>query len=261
MRVVVDRRRRTKWERELPFRMLSVRHRSTSMILRVFAVILMFWAVLAPVMAAEQRLRFTAVDGMRRNEQAHTLLSRAYAYLGLAFDVIYLTPNRSIQEVENGTADGELLRSRLLGDHFTEIVRVDVPVLSMPIYAYTSDLRFRDHTLDEMKNLRVGHVAGALFAEKAVAGFLNVTKVEDPEVLFDMLQLQRIDIAIAAENPGDLLMEAADEGTIYRVGDRLMAVDFYHYLNRRHKSLVPLLEEILVRMNKDQGEGGFYSNN
>ncbi|WP_420411483.1 hypothetical protein [Roseibium sp.] len=218
------------------------------MIRKFSTLILIYLVCFGGTAAAEMQLRFTAVDGMRHNTQALELLQRAYSVLGISFSVVYLTPHRSIQEVENGAADGELLRIKQIGDHFTEIIRVNVPVISLPIYAYASDEEMTSLTLGEMKDVRVGYVAGAKFAEEMTADLPNVTTVETPEVLFNMLQRQRLDIAIAAENPGDRLLKTAAHGPVYKGDNHLRLIDFYHYLNRRHAALVPRLERALAEI-------------
>ncbi len=215
------------------------------MIHRTTALILIIWCFMGSA-AAESRLRFTAVDGMRQNNQAVDILEKAYSRLGIQFAIVYLTPNRSIQEVENGAADGELVRIKQIGDHFTEIVRVEVPILSLPIYAYTNDEELIDLRPAEMAGVRVGHVAGAKFAERLTAKLPNVTTVETPEVLFNMLQKRRLDVVIAAEPPGDQFMAAAPKDAVFKGRDQLQSVDFYHYLNRRHLALVPRLERALT---------------
>jgi polar amino acid transport system substrate-binding protein len=215
------------------------------MVRQVVAFVLIILCCIPTVAAAETRLRFTAVDGMRHNPQALSVLQRAYSMLGIRFSVVYLTPTRSIHEVENGFADGELLRIKQIGDHFTEIVRVEVPVISLPVYGYTNDKSLTGLTLNEMETVRVGYVAGALFAEMMTAELTNVTAVESPSVLFNMLEKRRLDVAIAAENPGDHFLKSAKQSPVYKGSVRLRSVDLYHYLNRRHTALVPRLERVL----------------
>ncbi|WP_428527381.1 hypothetical protein [Roseibium sp.] len=197
---------------------------------------------------SETYFKFTAVEGMRHNMEGLRLLREAYAAIGVEFSVLYLTPNRSIQEVESGAADGELLRIRQVGHHFTEIVRVEVPVISLPIYAYTNDPQLAGLTLGEMGRFRVGYVDGALFAQRMTAKLPDVTPVESPDMLFKMLVLDRLDIVIAAENPGDTVMQTVGNGRIYKGSKQLRSVEFYHYLNRRHRALVPRIEWILAEL-------------
>lgn len=198
--------------------------------------------------ASDTYFKFTAVEGMRHNMEGLRLLREAYAAIGVQFSVLYLTPNRSIQEVESGAADCELLRIRQVGDHFTEIVRVEIPVISLPIYAYTNDPQLAGLALHEMGRYRVGYVDGALFAKRMTAKLPDVTPVESPDMLFKMLEVDRLDIVIAAENPGDTVMKTVGNGLIYKGAKQLRSVEFYHYLNRRHRALVPRIEWLLTEL-------------
>jgi len=190
-------------------------------------------------------LRFSTADGMRYNTEALDLLRKAYDALGIQFSVTYLTPARSIQEVESGFMDGELVRIKQLGDHFTDIVRVDVPIISLKIFAYTGNEALTGLTLKEMDGFQVGHVSGAVFAHNMTANLPNAVRVETPDVLFKMLQRGRLDIAIAPEMTGDHFRQEAVSGTVFKGTIPLGTLDFYHYLNRRHIALVEPLEQTL----------------
>jgi polar amino acid transport system substrate-binding protein len=217
-------------------------------LLWVICVVLSLTIGLPDRAVSETYFKFTAVEGMRHNMEGLRLLREAYAAIGVEFSVLYLTPNRSIQEVENGAADGELLRIQQVGHHFTEIVRVEIPVISLPIYAYTNNPQLAGLTLDEMDRYRVGYVDGALFAQRMTAKLPDVTPVESPDTLFKMLELDRLDIVIAAENPGDTVMQTVGNGRIYKGSKQLRSVEFYHYLNRRHRALVPRIEWLLTEL-------------
>ena len=68
-----------------------------------------------------------------------------------------------------------------------------------------------------------------------------------------MLELDRIDVAIASKVSGLFLIKKFDLQSIHLLEPALQRHDLYHYLHEKNKQFTPILDKI-VRTMKESGE-------
>lgn len=222
------------------------------MVDRVFALLVLSSLFAVSPARSEVLLRLTAVGEMAFADRAVAILTKAYEQLNVRFQVTNLPANKSILAVENGSSDGEVARIKDIGFHFTEIVRVDMPILSLKIYTYVNDPQLAGLTLHQLQDYRIGHVAGAKFAEQLTAGFPEVAAEKNSRVLFNRLQLGQLDAVIVSAVVGDKRLQEFS-GKVFKSRQPVSTREFYHYLHRRHTALVAPLEEALRNVLMQRG--------
>lgn len=172
-------------------------------------------------------------------------LQPAYAELGIKLEVDYDVPSRSLVQSTTGKTDGEVIRIQLVGDRHPSLLRVNVPLITVAAYGYTNRPELKSLDLDHLRNLRAGHVLGALFGETAAEGFAEVWSAEEPEQLFTMLNQGRLDIVFVRESKAKELIARFGMDSVYPIPSTYRAHSFYHYLHERHRDLVPRIESVL----------------
>lgn len=201
--------------------------------------------------SAQDRLRFSSFDAPNLTPLAEKILTRAYDELGIRIETVQASPRRALLDAASGKTDGELVRIKDIGSDFESLIRVDVPIVVARTYAYAVKPDLRGKSFEELKPLRIGHVAGARFAVELANGFTEIWTAETPKQLFEMLRRDRIDLVIAGEGTARRLSRELEMPEVFPLGPSLHTVAFYHFLHVRHADLVPKIEEVLLRQLKD----------
>ncbi|MCK7615834.1 hypothetical protein [Roseibium sediminicola] len=182
-------------------------------------------------------------------------MTRAYDELGIRIEAVQASPRRALLDAASGKTDGELVRIKDVGADHESLIRVDVPIVVARTYAYAVNPGLRGKSFDELKHLRIGHIAGARFAVELAEGFTEIWTAESPEQLFEMLRRDRIDLVIAGEGTGQRLSRELDMPEVFPIEPSLHSVAFYHFLHESHADLVPKIEDVLRRqLKRSSGE-------
>jgi len=203
---------------------------------------------------AQDRLKFSGFDAPNLTPAAEKILKRAYAELGIEIETVITSPRRALLEAASGKTDGELVRVREIEAQHDSLIRVDVPIIVARTFAYTNQPDLKGKSIDEVRHLRVGHVAGARFSRDLSKGFSEVWAAETPEQLFEMLLRNRIDLVIVGEATGRRIIRSQKLEGVFPLRPSWQDVAFYHYLHEKHAVLVPKIEEVLKRMLRETGE-------
>ncbi|GAB2183261.1 substrate-binding periplasmic protein [Roseibium sp. LAB1] len=213
----------------------------------IFCAVLSFFLLLDNSRAQEV-LRLSGFEAPSLTPVAQSILSRAYAELGIRIETVIRSPRRALLDAASGKTDGELVRVTAIEAEHSSLLRVDVPIILARTFAYANKRQFRGKSFKQLKHLRVGHVSGARFAAELASGFAEVWTADTPEQLFEMLQRDRIDLVIAGEATGRRVIRDKNLDGVFPLRPSLHEVAFYHYLHERHAELVPKIEAVLRKM-------------
>ncbi|CTQ51597.1 hypothetical protein LP7551_00109 [Roseibium album] len=207
----------------------------------------MYFFVFANMVVAEEKLRFSKFEAPNLIPLAEQIISRAYAELGISIETVKANPRRALLDAAGGKTDGDLVRVHKVGSLHESLIRVEVPVIVARIYAFSNKPELRGRPFGELKHLRIGHVAGAKFAQDLAVDFLDVWTADSAEQLFEMLQRDRLDLVIVGERTGPRIIRERKLSGIIRLQPALREIPFYHYLHEKHADLAPKVEEVLRR--------------
>lgn len=172
--------------------------------------------------------------------------------LGIALKVVNQPSERSLQSANLGQVDGEGLRVEGLEQQYPNLVRVPERFQRIAFVAFAKDPSVRlDQGWDSLGAYRVGFITGWKLFEQKASGARALTKVDQPEQLFKMLDADRIDLALYTKADGLALARSMGLPQIAPVGPSLKEVDMYLYLNAQHADLVPKLATSLREMKTD----------
>ena len=178
----------------------------------------------------------------------------AFRRAGLRYELVSLPAERALRLADAGRIDGELVRVGGLEAVYPNLLRVPEPISEVVFSAFS----LREDTpadLQALKSRSVGLIRGWKIFEQAMAGSSTVLTTNDPEQLFRLLSLGRIEVALYEGNMGVALAMALGIGGVHRLRPDLARREVYTYLHRRHAAEVPKLAEALRAMKRD----GFYA--
>lgn len=200
-------------------------------------------------------LKFSCIEGTPDVEISRLVLAEAYGKLGIDITIQELPGLRALIYANEGSTDGELFRAKGLEDEYTNLVRIHVPINSVDVVAVTKSLPFEINGWQSLKQYSIGIQSGISFIESSISNMkeLKITRVKNSAQLMRMLENERIDVVVAPRISAILSLSDMKSKTITILEPPLQSLPLFHYLNKKHHSLVPELEGVLQKM-ADEGE-------
>lgn len=178
------------------------------------------------------------------------LIKEAFRRNGLKAEIVFNPTRRSIVDVDAGLADGELNRIAGMELNYPNLVRVPEANMTMHFVAFSK----RDYPIkswESLKKLQIGIVSGWKILERNTAGFPNVKRVPTETELFNMLQKDRIDVALYAKLTGYEQLSERGFTDIRHLEPPLASKEMFLYLNKKHEGLVGSIAAALKKMKQD----------
>ncbi len=168
------------------------------------------------------------------------------------FEIEEYPAERAITLANYGDVDGVLLRMAGNEQAYPDLVRVSVPIMNYDIMAFTKDVDFEVTGWESLRPYTIGILIGNKLAEQRTAG-MNVESVPTVEQSLKKLRAGRVDVAVESRESICLAKSLGFSEEIRALEPPLESIPLYCYLNNRHKSFIPRLEEVLTQM-EENGE-------
>jgi len=186
------------------------------------------------------------------------ILKEVYKRADIPLDFVTLPTQRALVQSSQGAIDGELVRIEKVGDLYPTLVRVPTSYGFFESRAF-SRVQGIQKIVEEkgwnaLQDYRVGIVRGMKFAEEIdIKNWKNVEVVTKTDQLFEMLELDRIDIAISTKISGLVIIAKHNLKSINLLEPAIRRHDLFHYLHEKNKEYIPRLDEV-IRAMKASGE-------
>ena len=209
------------------------------------AIALIFFVCAIGVTAkADEQIKTIVLSSIENDPpitQAIEILKRAYEKIRISVRIEFLPGLRALTWANEGYTTGDVGRVAGTEERFRNLVKVPVPVAEITAVAYGTNPELIVNKWEDLKPLQVGIVRGIQISEIKTRNFRR-TSVSDVAHLIKMLEAGRIDAAVFS--PGVIekyLASAKGKSKIVALGEPLEVIQLYHYLNKRHSSLVPIV--------------------
>ena len=154
--------------------------------------------------------------------------------------------------VNSGVEDGCGPRIAEFSAHFPNLVRVEEPAITFEMVAYTKQPDIRDFAGDNQAGYTVGHVFGAIMLDQIVKGYSKTTvKLRNPRQVLQLLEQDRIDIAIAERWTGLEILKSLGLKNVRMLPTPLERKPAYFYLHRDYAHLAPRIARALRSVKAD----------
>lgn len=177
--------------------------------------------------------------------------AEAFRRSGLKLKMIRVSPERALLNANSGVEDGVSARIAGLEKTYTNLVRVPEKILDFPFVAFARQSKVAKGSWDALKPLAVGHIQGWKIFEQNLLPGTNVTIVDTAEQLFEMLERNRIDVALYERWLGLALAKKMGNKDIRVVEPALADREMFIYLNKRHADRVPAIATALRAVKAD----------
>ena len=194
------------------------------------------------------------------------IYAEVFRRLNIKLEVTYQPLKRASVEANSGKVDGEPARIHAYGASYPNLIRVEEPIFSMSVIAYTADPSISG--LSGWESLRnteynVGYPHGMKICEN------NLSKVVKAERLFNVTETVH-GLRMAASGRIDLYVDDMNSvnpilyNNEYNLEDKIHVagimeeVPLYMYVHKKHRSLIPKLEDAIKEV-KSEGLIGKYN--
>ncbi|MET3119931.1 polar amino acid transport system substrate-binding protein [Undibacterium sp. GrIS 1.8] len=182
---------------------------------------------------------------------AEKILETAYRSLGWNLKVHYLPGERSLRSANNGEMDGELYRKFGMENDYPNLLVVLVPLLTYEIVIFTYGIRFIVNGWDSLRPYTIGYVRGIKIIEQNAVG-MKLEPAPKIRQAFQKMLLGRSDIVVANRVSGLAALREMNQTNATILMPPLTTFSVFHYLNKKHRTLVPGLTTVLQKMYKDK---------
>jgi polar amino acid transport system substrate-binding protein len=131
---------------------------------------------------------------------------------------------------------------------YPNLVRVPVRLIDFDFVIFTKKTIPPILDWDDLKPYSVAIIRGWKILEKNVQGTAYLTKVEDAELLFRLLESDRADIVIYERLQGLYIIQKLGLSDIQVMEPALVSKPMFLYLHMNHRPLIPALGKALTQL-------------
>ena len=205
--------------------------------------------LLASHVHSQQVLRLSGIEGSINHRIGSAILKKAYENIGVDIDTVELPAKRSLVMADAGVFDGEVQRIGNINRQYPNLIEVPEPILYLESSVFVKNPRIRIEKWDELSSYLIGIPRGIMYLNNQTAG-MNRVLVKNLDQLFYLLDVGRIDVVIISTNYGRTFLENHKHMNIKMLEPPILRTPLFHYLHRKHRTLVPRIAESIRQMRK-----------
>lgn len=179
--------------------------------------------------------------------------TEAFRRAGVELRLIKLPAERGLINANAGIEDGDMVRIAGLEQQYPNLIRVPEKLLDWEFIAFSKNKAIAANW-EAIRQRSVGHIRGWKIYEKNMAGAQQVITADDPAQLFQLLEHNRIEVALYARWMGQAHIKQQQMKEIQALAPPLATHAMFIYLHKRHADRVPKIAEALRALKRE----GFY---
>ncbi|MFH2064187.1 MAG: transporter substrate-binding domain-containing protein [Pseudomonadota bacterium] len=158
---------------------------------------------------------------------------------------------RSLIHVNQGIDDGDGPRVAGLSSAYPNLICVPEPFGDFIFGAFAIDRNIRIDGWSSLADHNVAYIHGWKIFEDQITAAKSITRVKDAEQLFMLLHAGRADVALVTKTVGYAMMEKLNLKGIRFIEPPLAVKSNFLYLHKRHRDLVPKIQQTLLDLKRD----------
>lgn len=175
------------------------------------------------------------------------ILSEAYQSIGLKTILKVMPAERAILQANSGRTSGEVGRIRGLENKYSNLIMVPTSINQIEVMVFTKKINIFEINMDSLKHYTIAIRTGEKITEGLTNG-LNVTQFITTEKLFELVSNDRYDFCITNRINGLMAINSLNLKDIKILEPPLKIEYLYHYLHKKHKDIVPKINNALLKM-------------
>jgi len=197
---------------------------------------------------AQDTLMFGKVEENFDQLVSAEILKVVYQKLDLPVEIIDMPGKRSLKESNEGHIDGEVTRITEVSSEYPNLIKVPTPINYIEPSVFSIKSLTDISGCQSLKNYRIAIVRGLKHAELCTKKLSQVKVVNHLTKAFKLLEAERVDIVITSKINGLYLSNKLGLKTVKIASPSLSHLPVYHFVNKKHKALVPRINKLLLSM-------------
>ena len=140
------------------------------------------------------------------------------------------------------------------GDENSNTIRVPTPYYyleTMPFVLKNADITI--HSPQDLRQYRLSKIRGVKHTNNITKGLSHVYDMSSTEDMFKLLFNGKVDVVLTNTLDGELVLSRLNLSDAVEKQTPLARLPLYHYIHKKHKSLIPKINREILRM-KMSGE-------
>ena len=171
--------------------------------------------------------------------------------LGINANVYRSTQKRSVRDLNLGHIDGIVVSARQAFPNITTGIPISEPIIQGDFVALIRKSGSISPKLESLKTRRISFRDGTSILEKIFASHKSVIKVHREGQFLRLLELNRIDVAIAEKRIAQKLLTDRKAAEFKILKPPVISVKGFFIIHKKHRHLLPSLEKALKAMKRD----------
>ena len=216
---------------------------------RVIAVLAMLLGSTTPSHVYAQQIRIASInDQIPRLIVSQSIMSQIYQRLGHTMTIVNFPAKRSLVEVNNGSANGELARGSIIEASNPNLIRIPYAIGTVKLVAIHTKNTPQVTQLAQLKNQRIGVMRGLVVTDK-ITEQLPREMYNDLTGLFKGLINDRVDVILFTKLGAEHYIRKFKLEDKLVISDKpLLEIPLYHYLHQRSHGIAQALTAEMKKM-------------
>ncbi|WP_028974830.1 substrate-binding periplasmic protein [Spirochaeta cellobiosiphila] len=197
---------------------------------------------------AQSSINLSSIES-QTNALSEIILEEAYTKLGIELTFTILPPERALASSNSGATDGEVHRIKGTEKSYPNLVMVPVPINSVEGLAITKNLDLTITGWESIRPYKIGIRRGIKYIENGTKG-MDVEFNTTDEALLQKLIADRIQVAVESRLDIISILKSPKYSQLQILEPPLQSIKLYHFLNKKHSSLIPQITKVLEEMEK-----------
>jgi len=181
------------------------------------------------------------------DQVAQNALSR----IGMKVDITSLPAERALRDANAGVLDGELARVPGIEKTYKNLLFIPEYLMDVEFTIFSIKHRTIEPGWNGLNSYSVAFLNGWKILEKNVPASAEITKVNSPSQLFNLLKLKRVDFIIYEKWGGIALAKSMKIENVNVISPPLAVRRLHMYLHNKHAAIVDPLAEALKQIKID----------
>lgn len=177
--------------------------------------------------------------------------SEALNRIGIKLQTLALPAERALLDANAGILDGELSRVPGLEKTYTNLLLIPEKIMDVEFTVFSIKYDKIKPGWNGLANYSVAFLNGWKILERNVPASAEITKVQSPTQLFNLLELDRVDFIIYDKWGGIALAKSMHIEGVIPLSPPLAVRGLHIYLHKKHKNLVEPLTNSIQQLKAD----------
>ncbi len=230
----------------------------TDLIIKFF-IVLLFISFSHSALSQQTIVLNTAFGSPVSNESqtgfADLAVAEAFRRIGYQLETVRLPAERALINANRGIDDGDLVRVAGLQKKYTNLIQVPEPVMIVDMVLFSKNKpSFIVNGWESVASHSLAIISGWKIMEKnfgKLGNKVEIIKTDNAEQSFTLLAKDRVDFIAYSNWSGLGYLKAHNITDVKLLSPPLARPEFYVYLHKKHKKIVPRLAAAIKQMKSD----------